>query len=160
MNLQYSNEIGQDAFPELSPQLSALEASLASLEPAVRPGDRDAVKADALLNLFRRNEKSVPALTGEQLIETIVRSGDREITLSLKEYVKSTRWTSTLFGVALGLIAGLLIGLILGTGTMLLLFKPLTTPVMREIQYVPYITGDPVIEHQPFLPDNRPPSIP
>lgn len=116
---------------ELSPQLSALEASLASLEPAVQPGSREAAKSAVLLRLL----ESPPPLSGEKLIETIVRSDDREITLSLKEYVKSAEWSAGIYGTLFGLFGGLLLGLCLGIALTNLLTKAASP---REVHHVPY----------------------
>ena len=93
-------------YPEttLSPELSALEASLATLEPV--SGKREAVKSDVLMRLFEIG----PPLSGEKLIETIVKTGDQEITLSLREYVKSARLVAGLYGAAIGAFVGLLLG--------------------------------------------------
>ena len=116
---------------ELPPELSALEASLGSLEPLTLPGSAETVKSNALLRLF----ETTP-LTGEKLIETIVKTGDQEITLSLREYVKSARLIAGLYGLAIGV----LVGLLLGIGLMLLVVKP----AVREIHHVPvpYLVSD------------------
>ena len=106
--------------------LAVLEASLAALEPQTRPGSRETVKANVLTRLFQ----SPPPLSGEKLIETIVKTGDREITLSLREYVKSARLVAGLYGAAVGV----LVGLLLGVGLMLLIVKP----TVREVYHVPY----------------------
>jgi len=90
----------------LPPELSALEASLASLEPLVPSGSRENVKSAALVRLF----ETAPPLTGEKLIETIVKTGDQEITVSLREYVKSARLIAGLYGSAIGVLVGLLLG--------------------------------------------------
>jgi len=114
----------------LPPELSALEASLATLEPV--SGRREAVKSDVLMRLFEIG----PPLSGAKLIETIVRTGDQEITLSLREYVKSARLVAGLYGAAIGAFVGLLLGI----GIMLLVVNQLTVhhpqPV-REV-FVPY----------------------
>ena len=114
----------------LPPELSALEASLASLEPKVPSGSSDAVKLNALIRLF----ETPPTLTGEKLIETIVKTGDQEITLSLREYVKSARLIAGLYGSAIGMLVGLLFGI----GLMLLIVHQ---PV-REVIHVPYFVSD------------------
>ena len=110
---------------ELPPELSALEASLASLEPQVSPGSHEAVKWNALTRL---------PPSGERLIETIVKTGEPEITLSLREYVKSERLVAGLYGTAIGVFVGLL----LGVGLMLLVVKP----AVREVYHVPYFVSD------------------
>jgi len=122
----------QQLNPTLPPDLSALEASLATLEPRTPPGCREAVKANALMRLA----ESAPPLTGEKLIETIVKTGDQEISLSLREYVKSARLVYGLYGTALGLFVGLLLGI----GLMLLVVKP----AVREVHHVsvPYFVND------------------
>ena len=114
----------------LPPDLSALEASLAALEPLTLPGHREAVKANALMRLA----ESTPPLTGEKLIETIVKTGDQEITLSLREHVKSARLVAGLYGAA----AGVIIGLLLGVGLMMLIVKP----AVREVYHVPVFVSD------------------
>jgi len=105
----------------LPPELSALEASLATLEPWALPGSREMVKSEALMRMFELG----PPLTGEKLIETIVKTGDQEITLSLREYVKSARLVAGLYGAAIGAVAGLL----LGVGLMLLIVNQPVQPV-------------------------------
>ena len=114
----------------LPPEISALEASLATLEPLTQPGRCESVKADALLRLFERT----PPLTGEKLIETIVKTGDQEITLSLREYVKSAQLVAGLYCSAIGV----LVGLLLGVGLMLLVVKP----TVREVYHVPYFVDN------------------
>lgn len=125
---------------ELSPQHSALEAMLAGLEPSTTPGSRETAKSAALLKLL----ESPPQLSGEKLIETIVRSDDQEITLSLKEYVKSTRFSAALYAAVFGVVGGLLLGLLVGIGLMTCLVRPLqnVAPV-REVHHVPYFVNDP-----------------
>ncbi len=132
-------EINETKTFDLTPRLSALEASLAGLEPLVEPGSREAAKSAVLLQLL----ESPPPLSGEKLIETIVRSDDREITLSLKEYVKATRFSAGLYGTVFGVIGGLLLGLFVGIGVAAFLFRPLqpTSPV-REIHHIPYFVND------------------
>jgi hypothetical protein len=108
---------------DLPPELSALEASLASLEPQTLPGSGEAAKSNALMRLF----EATPPLSGEKLIETIVKTGDQEITLSLREYVKSARLIAGLYGAAIGMLVGLLIGV----GLMLVI-----KPAVREVHFV------------------------
>ena len=112
----------------LPPELSAMEASLATLEPRTLSGSCEAVKANVLLRMF----DTAPPLTGEKLIETIVKTGDQEITLSLREYVKSARLVAGLYGAAIGIVAGVL----LGVGLMLLIAKQPVQPV-REVHHYP-----------------------
>jgi hypothetical protein len=114
----------------LSPELSALEASLAALEPQVQSGKGEAAKSRALIRLF----ESTPPLSGEKLIETIVKTGDQEITLSLREYVKSAKLLAGFYGAAIGAILGLLLGI----GLMLLIVKP----TVREVYHIPYSVND------------------
>jgi len=113
----------------LPPELSALEASLATLEPRTQTGRREAVKSDVLMRMFELG----PPLTGEKLIETIVKTGDQEITLSLREYVKSAQFVAGLYGTAIGIVAGVLFGI----GLMLLIGNQPVQPV-REVYHVPY----------------------
>lgn len=131
---------------ELSPQLSALEASLASLEPKTEPGRQETAKAAVLLRLL----ESPPPLSGEKLIETIVRSDDREITLSLKEYVKSAKWSAGMYGTMFGLFCGLLLGLLVGIGLAVFFFRPLqnVTPSIREVHHIPYFVNDKYEPHE------------
>ncbi len=122
---------------QLSPQLSALEASLASLEPLTQPGSREDAKSAILLRLLES-----PSLSGEKLIETIVRSDDQEITLSLKEYVKATRFSAGLYGTIFGILGGLLLGLLVGISVSAFLFQPVQTPLpVREIHHIPYFVN-------------------
>jgi len=120
----------------LPPELSALEASLATLEPRALPGSREVVKSEVLMRMFELG----PPLTGEKLIETIVKTGDQEITLSLREYVKSARLVAGLYGAAIGAVAGLL----LGVGLMLLIVNQPVQPV-REV-YVPVFLATEITE--------------
>ena len=124
----------EQASLDLSPELSALEASLASLEPVTQPGSGEETKSVVLLRLLRKREESPPQLSGEKLIETIVKAGDREITLSLREYVKSARLIAGLYGAAVGVFVGLLFGI----GFMWLIVNQ---PV-REVYHVPYYVSD------------------
>jgi hypothetical protein len=117
----------------LPPELSALEASLASLEPLTLSGSRETVKANVLMRMF----DTAPPLSGEKLIETIVKTGDQEITLSLREYVKSARLVAGLYGAAVGIFVGVL----LGVGLMLLIVNQPVQPV-REVYHVPYFVSD------------------
>jgi hypothetical protein len=105
----------QQYLETLPPELSALEASLSSLEPQTLSGSRESVKSSVLLRMF----DATPPLTGAKLIETIVNTGDQAITLSLREYVKSARLIAGLYGSAIGV----LVGLLLGVGLMLLIAK-------------------------------------
>ena len=119
-------------YPEttLSPELSAVEASLATLEPV--SGRREAVKSDVLMRLFEIG----PPLSGEKLIETIVKTGDQEITLSLREYVKSARLVAGLYGAAIGAFVGLLLGVGIALLIVNVIDRQPTLPV-REV-FVPY----------------------
>ena len=116
----------------LPPELSALEASLATLEPQTLPGRCEAVKSDVLMRLFEIG----PPLSGEKLIETIVKTGDQEITLSLREYVKSARLVAGLYGVAIGAFVGLLLGVGIALLIVNVVVRQPTLPV-REV-FVPY----------------------
>jgi hypothetical protein len=118
----------QQYLETLPPEHYALEASLSTLEPQTLSGSRESVKSNVLLRMF----DATPPLTGEKLIETIVKTGDQEITLSLREYVKSARLIAGLYGSAIGV----LVGLLLGVGLMLLIAKQPT----REI-VVPYFVN-------------------
>jgi len=122
---------------ELPPELSALEASLASLTPQVSPGSVDRAKTAALLRLLARQQEP-PPISGTQLIETIVKTDDQEITLSLREYVKSARFGAALSGLAIGSAAGVFLGLLLGIAGMALL----QTPQIREVHHIPYFVND------------------
>lgn len=119
---------------ELPPLLSAFEASLASLDPASEPESREAAKSAMLMRLL----ESPPPLTGEKLIETIVRSDDQDITFSLKEYVKSARFSAATFGVVIGLLGGVVLGLAIGVGVSFLWTQPQQIGPVREIHHIPY----------------------
>ncbi len=118
----------------LPPELSALEASLSALEPTA--DRRESTKSAALQRLCETG----PPLSGEKLIETIVKSGDREITLSLREYVKSATFAAGFQGAVFGIVVGILIGLALG-GVLTLM---ITKQPVREVHHVPYFVGDPL----------------
>ena len=92
-------------------------------------GSREAMKANVLLRMF----DTAPPLTGEKLIEAIVKTGDQEITLSLREHVRYAQRIAGLYGAVIGIVAGLL----LGVGLMLLVAKQPVQPV-REVHFVPY----------------------
>jgi hypothetical protein len=120
----------------LPPELSALEASLAALEPQTPVGSVEAVKWNALMRLC----ETPPPLTGDKLIETIVKTGDQAITLSLREYVKSARLVAGLSGAVIGGFVGLLLGIAL---MMLIVNQP-----VREVYRVPYFVSD-VVKSEP-----------
>ncbi len=119
---------------QLPPHLSSLEAALSSLEPQTSPGSKESAKAAVLLRLLDK-----PTLSGEKLIETLVRSDDQEITLSLKEYVKSVRFSAGFYGVIFGVLGGSLLGLFVGVAASIFLYK---TPAVREIYHVPYFVNE------------------
>ncbi|MGL4943129.1 MAG: hypothetical protein ACRC46_08055 [Thermoguttaceae bacterium] len=113
---------------DLSPELAAWEASLASFAPHVAPERLYAAKTAIILHACQKAEDLVPPLSGEKLIETIVTTDRQQITLSLREYVQSERRIASLFGIIVGLLLGLVIGV--GSGFLLAMrpAAPFTTP--------------------------------
>ncbi len=138
---------------DLPPELSALEASLGALAPRENADSRERTKSAVLLASCRLAEELTPPLSREKLIETIVSSGQQEITLSLREYLKSERLTASLYG-ALG---GLLLGLLLGAGGGLLLSRLAAPPIppVREVHYVRGIDFSHSIPTDVFLPEKQ-----
>ena len=94
----------------LENDLSAIEANLASIRPQASSAVKEQVKSAVLLEAARLVETEGVPLSREKLIETIVQSGEPEITLSLQEYVKTVRSNYTTQGILIGLIAGFLLG--------------------------------------------------
>ena len=95
---------------EITPELSAVEASLATIRPRELPGLKERVKSNVLLEAARLAETEIVPLSREKLIETIVKSGEPEITLSLQEYVKTVRTSYVAQGILIGLVLGFFVG--------------------------------------------------
>lgn len=133
------NRSNENFTTDLPLELSALEAALADLAPAAaaEPGVLEEAKSTVLLRLIRYKEEFVTPLSGEKLIETIVKSGDREITLSLREYVRAAKMTAGMYGAIFGAFAGVLLGIIIGISGMIMLQNSIRTPeTIREIHNV------------------------
>ncbi len=95
---------------QLENELSALEAALAAIRPKESPALKEQVKSTVLLEAARLSEAEIVPLSREKLIETIVQSGEPEITLSLQEYVKTVRTSYTVQGILIGLVLGFIVG--------------------------------------------------
>ena len=97
---------------ELPPELSAIEAKLASLRPQADPVAQERTKCAVLLESCELVREGQLSFSREKLVETIVRSGEPEITLSLQQYTKTVRTHSTINGLLIGVIAGVVLGMI------------------------------------------------
>jgi hypothetical protein len=120
---------------ELPPELSAMEAKLASFRPLADPMAQERTKTVVLLESCELVRDGQLTLSREKLVETIVKSGEPEITLSLQQYTKTVRAHATFHGVLIGTILGAVIGII---GTILLVRLLLPTVTQPTV---------PVIEH-------------
>lgn len=95
--------------PDLPAELDAFEQSLnlwtiqADSESIKRTKERG---LERLKEFADRSEDAEPILSGEKLAEAIVFQGEQKITLSLRQYVNSVRYTAA----AIGLMAGLILG--------------------------------------------------
>ncbi|MDO4587509.1 MAG: hypothetical protein Q4C95_09465 [Planctomycetia bacterium] len=123
---------------DMNPELSALEARLASLTIRSNKVSLEKIRQKGLLELCRSAQESVTKpLIGEKLAATIVKSGEQEITLSLRHYIRSVRFSAVLIG--------LLIGLVLGGIAILILIQNLTpSQPSREPVETPSIFIKPV----------------
>ncbi len=92
---------------DLSPELSAVEATLASAIPRSETAVFDRLKARTLLESCRLTQPDAP-----NIAEAIVDAGEREITVSLRRYVKMERFQAMVLGVVFGLIVGAIVNLI------------------------------------------------
>ena len=123
---------------ELAPELSALEAKLASFRPVADPVAQERAKTAVLLESCELVRDGQLTFSREKLFETIVKSGEPEITLSLQQYTKTVRTYATLNGVLLGMIGGILLGIV-GAILLLRLFLPTLTqapvPVIQNHYY-------------------------
>jgi hypothetical protein len=115
----------------LETELSAVEASLAAIRPKESSALKEQVKSTVLLEAARLVETEGVPLSREKLIETIVKSGEPEITLSLQEYVKTVRQSYTTQGILIGLVAGFLIG-VFGTVWLTSAVRPVQMVVPME----------------------------
>ena len=116
---------------QLENELSAVEAHLAAIRPKDFPAMKEQVKSAVLLEAVWLTETEISPLSREKLIETIVKSGEPEITLSLREYVKTVRWSYTTQGILIGLAAGFLIGVF---GTVWLTSTVRPVPLVMPVQ--------------------------
>ena len=119
---------------ELPPELSALEAKLASYRPLADPVAQERAKTAVLLESCELVRDGQLTLSREKLFETIVKSGEPEITLSLQQYTKTVRTHATLNGVLLGMIGGILLGVVGAILLVRLLMPTLTQPPVPVIQ--------------------------
>jgi len=91
----------------LSPELSALEAALATATPLTDIAVRERMKAVALLETCQLTQSELP-----NLVETIVDAGEQGITVSLRRYVKMERFQAMVLGIVFGLIVGAIVNLV------------------------------------------------
>jgi len=91
----------------LPPELSAMEATLATAAPQMETVLRERMKAVALLETCRLTQPELP-----NLVETIVDAGEQGITVSLRRYVKMERFQAMVLGIVFGLIVGAIVNLV------------------------------------------------
>ena len=118
---------------ELSPELSAVEAKLAALRPVADPISQERTKTAILLESCELVREGQLSFSREKLVETIVKSGEPEITLSLQQYTKTVRTHSTINGLAIGVIAGAILGII--AALMLVQFLHTQQPIIQHNYY-------------------------
>ncbi len=94
---------------QLSPDLSALEARIGQFQPRIEKERLEKIKSTILMEQCRRLEKILtPETKRERLVETFERAEKEEVSLSLNQFLKSVRTTSTLTGGAVGFLLGVL----------------------------------------------------
>ncbi|MCL2006294.1 MAG: hypothetical protein FWG73_09070 [Planctomycetaceae bacterium] len=91
----------------LSPELTGIEAALATATPKMESAVRERMKAAALLETCRLTQPELP-----NLVETIVDAGEQGITVSLRRYVKMERFQAMVLGIVFGLIIGAIVNLV------------------------------------------------
>ena len=106
---------------ELAPNLAAFEARLSQQTPSVSQSRLETVKAGMLLRLCQRKLREGNPLDGPLLAETIVKSGDERISLSLRQYVRQVKIAA--------ICAGFLAGFLCGAAALAVLAVVLTRPV-------------------------------
>lgn len=123
-----------------------MEAKLASFKPLAAAAAQEHAKTVVLLESCQLAQEGSLSLSRKKLVETIVKSGEPEITLSLQQYTKTVRTYSTLNGLFFGVV----LGLVLGVFAAMLFFRllPSTTPPPVQNHY--YNAG------MPFPPGNYP----
>lgn len=92
----------QDLFAERT----EFEAALAAMRPNVRPDSLLNTQKEGLLLLCRSKKTPAKAEFDLHLAQTIVQTGREEITLSLRQYIRSVRNSAFLFGLLLGVLIG------------------------------------------------------
>ena len=92
---------------DLSPELTGIEAALATATPQMDAAARERMKAVALLETCRLTQPELP-----NLVEAIVDSGEQGITVSLRRYVKMERFQAMVFGIVFGLVIGAIVNLV------------------------------------------------
>ena len=91
----------------LLPELSGIEAALATATPQMDSAVLERMKAVALLETCRLTQSELP-----NLVETIVDAGEQGITVSLRRYVKMERSQAMVLGIVFGLIVGAIVNLV------------------------------------------------
>jgi hypothetical protein len=92
---------------DIPPELTAIEAALATATPQMDSAVRERMKAAALLETCRLTQ---PELSN--LVETIVNTGEQGITVSLRRYVRMERVQAMTLGIVFGLVVGALVNLV------------------------------------------------
>lgn len=82
------------------------EVALAALRPLVRQQILLNTQKEGLLLLCRNTNPSRKNEFDLHLAETIVQTGQQEITLSLRQYVRSVRNSALFFGILIGTLLG------------------------------------------------------
>ena len=118
---------------ELPPELSAVEAKLAALRPMADAISQERTKTAILLESCELVREGQLSFSREKLVETIVKSGEPEITLSLQQYTKTVRTHSTINGLLIGVIAGAILGII--AALMLVQFFHTQQPIIQHNYY-------------------------
>ena len=118
---------------DLPSDLAGFEARLAQKGPKIAPARLERVKAAALLTLCRISLRRRDPLAGPLLAETIVKSGDERISLSLKQYVRQVRISASLAGFCLGVIVGA-VGIVVLTAALTRPVPPPSNPAPTASQ--------------------------
>lgn len=82
------------------------EVALSGLRPKVRQEALVNTQKEGLLLLCRNTKSSRKNEFDLHLAETIVQTGQQEITLSLRQYVRSVRYSALFFGILIGVLLG------------------------------------------------------
>ena len=117
---------------ELSSELAGFEARLAQMGPTIPVERLERMKAAGLLALCRQTLRCRDPLAGGLLAETIVKSGEERVSLSLKQYVRQVKIAAILTGFCLGVVAGA-VGIVVLTSALARPIPPRTESVPNTI---------------------------